>query len=186
VLFFFPAYRSSPVLRIKAQEGHVSKKSRDILTKKLQEISKNLETVHATPLCKSSHGYLELLQEIGDWGSIQGCLWGSAPTQLPPISRQIPCQPIISGHLPPQSCLQHQTRYRRTSISGTTFSGKKCLSGIIFHAIWLDFSMQFDNLSWEKCLSGKVICALYCPAYRSFPVQPKFDKRDSLVREIAY
>jgi hypothetical protein len=31
--------------------------------------------------------------------------------------------------------------YRRTSISGTTFSGKKCLSGTIFHAIWLDFSM---------------------------------------------
>jgi hypothetical protein len=25
--------------------------------------------------------------------------------------------------------------YRRTSISGTTFSGKKCLSGSIFHAI---------------------------------------------------
>jgi hypothetical protein len=25
--------------------------------------------------------------------------------------------------------------YRRTSISGTTFSGKKCLSGTIFHAI---------------------------------------------------
>jgi hypothetical protein len=24
--------------------------------------------------------------------------------------------------------------YRRTSISGTTFSGKKCLSGTIFHA----------------------------------------------------
>jgi hypothetical protein len=25
--------------------------------------------------------------------------------------------------------------HRRTSISGTTFSGKKCLSGTIFHAI---------------------------------------------------
>jgi hypothetical protein len=24
--------------------------------------------------------------------------------------------------------------YRRTSISGTTFSGKRCLSGTIFHA----------------------------------------------------
>jgi hypothetical protein len=28
-----------------------------------------------------------------------------------------------------------QMSYRRTSISGTTFSGKKCLSGTIFHAI---------------------------------------------------
>jgi hypothetical protein len=35
---------------------------------------------------------------------------------------------------------------RRTSISGTTFSGEKYLSGTIFHAIWLDFSMLFDNL----------------------------------------
>jgi hypothetical protein len=26
-------------------------------------------------------------------------------------------------------------QYRRTSISGKTFSGKKCLSGTIFHAI---------------------------------------------------
>jgi hypothetical protein len=25
--------------------------------------------------------------------------------------------------------------YKRTSISGTTFSGRKCLSGTIFHAI---------------------------------------------------
>jgi hypothetical protein len=39
---------------------------------------------------------------------------------------------------------------RRTSISGTTFSGKKCLSGTIFHAIWLDFSMLFDNLQRGK------------------------------------
>jgi hypothetical protein len=28
-----------------------------------------------------------------------------------------------------------ETSYRRTSISGTTFSGKKCLSVTIFHAI---------------------------------------------------
>jgi hypothetical protein len=27
------------------------------------------------------------------------------------------------------------TQYRRTLISGTTFSGNKCLSGTIFHAI---------------------------------------------------
>jgi hypothetical protein len=39
---------------------------------------------------------------------------------------------------------------RRTSISGKTFSGKNCLSGTIFHAIWLDFSMLFDNLLREK------------------------------------
>jgi hypothetical protein len=33
-------------------------------------------------------------------------------------------------------CLPASTAcYRRTSISGTTFSGKKCLSGTIFHAI---------------------------------------------------
>jgi cyclophilin family peptidyl-prolyl cis-trans isomerase len=36
--------------------------------------------------------------------------------------------------------------YRRTSISGTTFSGEKCLSGTNFHAICIDFSMLFDNL----------------------------------------
>jgi hypothetical protein len=28
-----------------------------------------------------------------------------------------------------------KTTYRRTSISGTTFSGKKCISGTNFHAI---------------------------------------------------
>jgi hypothetical protein len=38
-----------------------------------------------------------------------------------------------------------KANYRRFSISGTTFSGK-------------------------KCLSGKVICAFFCPAYRSSPV----------------
>jgi hypothetical protein len=38
-----------------------------------------------------------------------------------------------------------KTVYRRTSINGTTFSGIKCLSGTIFHAIRLDFSMLFDN-----------------------------------------
>jgi hypothetical protein len=29
----------------------------------------------------------------------------------------------------------HSITYRRTSISGTNFSRKKCLSGTIFHAI---------------------------------------------------
>jgi hypothetical protein len=33
-----------------------------------------------------------------------------------------------------QLFLDYKT-YWRTSISGTTFSGKKCLSGTIFHAI---------------------------------------------------
>jgi hypothetical protein len=40
--------------------------------------------------------------------------------------------------------------YRRTSISGTTFRGKKCLSETILHAVWLDFCMLFDNLLREK------------------------------------
>jgi hypothetical protein len=39
-----------------------------------------------------------------------------------------------------------RVEYRRTSISGTTFSGIKCLSETIFHAIGLDISMLFDNL----------------------------------------
>jgi hypothetical protein len=30
--------------------------------------------------------------------------------------------------------------------------------------------MLFDNLKREKCLSGIIICAFYCPAYRSSPV----------------
>jgi hypothetical protein len=46
----------------------------------------------------------------------------------------------------PHGCATPTKQYRRTSISGTTFSGKMCLSGTIFHAIWLDFSMLFDNL----------------------------------------
>jgi hypothetical protein len=33
------------------------------------------------------------------------------------------------------SPLSTDREYRRTSISGTTFSGKKCPSGTIFHAI---------------------------------------------------
>jgi hypothetical protein len=40
--------------------------------------------------------------------------------------------------------------YRRTSISGTTFSGKKCLSGTSVHAIWLDFPCYLTTLKREK------------------------------------
>jgi hypothetical protein len=79
-------------------------------------------------------------------------------TQKPQLGVQ-PAQEILSHslHLPPvQSHLLHASprgkpiklakrRYRRISISGTTFSGK-------------------------KFLSGKVICAFFCPAYRSSPV----------------
>jgi hypothetical protein len=35
------------------------------------------------------------------------------------------------GHIP----IYPEGQYRRTSISGTTFGGKSCLSGTIFHAI---------------------------------------------------
>jgi hypothetical protein len=67
-------------------------------------------------------------------------------------------------------CTAQSTKYRRTSMGGTTFSGKKCLSGTIFHATWLDFPYYLTTFSGEKCLSGKVICAFFCPAYRSPPV----------------
>jgi hypothetical protein len=42
----------------------------------------------------------------------------------------LPLQSLCTSHL-----LSAHLNYRRTSISGTTFSGKKCLSGTIFHAI---------------------------------------------------
>jgi hypothetical protein len=54
-------------------------------------------------------------------------------------------------------------RYRRTSISGTTFSGKKCLSGTIFHAIDLTFPCYLTTFGGKKCISGKVICAFFVP-----------------------
>jgi hypothetical protein len=33
------------------------------------------------------------------------------------------------------------------------------------------FPCYLTTFSGKKCLSGKVICAFYCPAYRNFPVQ---------------
>jgi hypothetical protein len=35
----------------------------------------------------------------------------------------------------------------------------------------LIFPCYMTTFSGKKCLSGKVICAYYCPAYRSSPVQ---------------
>jgi hypothetical protein len=35
------------------------------------------------------------------------------------------------GEFPPEG----NSTYRRTSISGTTFSGEKCVGGTIFHAV---------------------------------------------------
>jgi hypothetical protein len=53
-----------------------------------------------------------------------------------------PCKvSVFTGRVPftvavvPPITLQCNLLYRRTSISGTTFSGKKCPSGTIFHAI---------------------------------------------------
>jgi hypothetical protein len=47
--------------------------------------------------------------------------------------------------------------YRRTSISGTTFSG-------------------------EMCLSGKIICAFFCPACRSSPIYENAVRREGVDR----
>jgi hypothetical protein len=57
--------------------------------------------------------------------------------------------------------------YRRTSISGTTFSGEKCISGTIFHAIPLNFFMLFDNLQQEKVSNREGYLCFFCLAYRS-------------------
>jgi hypothetical protein len=54
-------------------------------------------------------------------------------------------------------------KYRRTSISGTTFSGKKCLSGTISMLFDLTFPCYLTTFSGKKCLSGKVVCAFFAP-----------------------
>jgi hypothetical protein len=53
--------------------------------------------------------------------------------------------------------------YRRTSISRTTFSGKKCLSGKVSMLFDLTFPCYLTTFSGKKCLSGKVICAFFGP-----------------------
>jgi hypothetical protein len=51
------------------------------------------------------------------------------------------------------NCCGEKVRYRRTSISGTTFSGKKCLAGQVF--MLFDFSFPcylttFSGKKWSK------------------------------------
>jgi hypothetical protein len=41
----------------------------------------------------------------------------------------------------------------------------------------LTFPCYLTTFSGKKCLSGKVICAFFCPAYRSSTVQNKSSKR---------
>jgi hypothetical protein len=39
----------------------------------------------------------------------------------------------------------------------------------------LTFPCYLTTFSGRKCLSGKVICAFFCPAYRSSPVRGLHD-----------
>jgi hypothetical protein len=67
--------------------------------------------------------------------------------------------------------------YRRTSISGTTLSGKKCLSGTISMLFDLTIPCYLTTCSGKTCLSGKVICSFFCPAYRSSPVMDSLNRQ---------
>jgi hypothetical protein len=67
-------------------------------------------------------------------------------------------------------CCTHQichaikdATHRRTSISGATSSGKKCLSGTISMLFDLTFPCYLTTSSGKKCLSGKVICVFFVP-----------------------
>jgi hypothetical protein len=91
------------------------------------------------------------------------------------------CNLSFNGHgcfqeLPSFMSLEHgresqsvtKQGYRRTSISGTTSSGKKCLSGTSFHAIWLDFSMLFDDLQREKVSKREGYLCFFLPRLSKF------------------
>jgi hypothetical protein len=81
------------------------------------------------------------------------------------------CNNPASNSLPLAKTTQEGKRcYRRTSISGTTFSGETCLSGTRSMLFDLTFPCYLTTFSGKRCVSGKVICAFFCPAYGSPPV----------------
>jgi hypothetical protein len=61
-------------------------------------------------------------------------LLGVSPGRDPLLAAALAKLSISERHRHP-CVISSSSSYRRTSISGTTFSGKKCLSGTIFHAI---------------------------------------------------
>jgi hypothetical protein len=58
--------------------------------------------------------------------------WMRGPATL---GRLAACLAVDAAHSKLGSTCKFTDLYRRSSISGTTFSGNKCLSGTIFHAI---------------------------------------------------
>jgi hypothetical protein len=52
---------------------------------------------------------------------------------------------------------------RRISLSGTTFSGKKCSSGTKSMLFDLTFPCYLTTFSGKECLSGKVACPFFVP-----------------------
>jgi hypothetical protein len=71
----------------------------------------------------SAEAQSPLIRKIETWSRLY---FGEGFEKLPLILKGVFLEPALG---------QHALVYRRTSISGTTFSGKTGLSGTIFHAI---------------------------------------------------
>jgi hypothetical protein len=83
----------------------------------------------------------------------------SVPALLRTTGSSIPSCPSPASNLHNPAC----DSYRRTSISRTIFSRKKCLSGQISMLFDSTFPCYLTTFSEKKCLSGKVICAFFVP-----------------------